>query len=365
MKFLTLKNLTIANFKMFVRDRMALFWTLFFPILIIGIFGALDFAGPGTSEIGLVYDEGTEEVAQNLKKQFENFGDYEFYSGSLEEELELMENDDRIMVVEFETPESPDGKIDIKTYLSPSEESQSLGNIITNTIEKNLTQETLAQQQISLPFEIETETVNVNDLRYIDFIVPGVIAMSVMQGALFGVIGTIVVHREKGVLRRLFATPLNQSTYLISNIITRMVVSLVQIAILLALSYVIFDIRIVGNIGLVFGLSALGSLVFLAMGFLVSGFAKTEESARAMIMPIQMLFMFTGGVYFQRDVLPKWLFDATSISPLTYLSDALKEIMTQGYDLGDRSIQIASGALLVWLVGLVIVAVKTFRWDSK
>jgi ABC-2 type transport system permease protein len=355
-----LKDLTIANIKIFFRDKGALFWSLFFPFLIIGIFGVLDFGGGGTGTIGLVYDENTEMYAEAIKKAFEEDDGFKIQTGNLNEELTELKNDSRVAVFEFKTDK--DQKVKVKSYIG--KENENIGSTVTLILEKMLSDISLKQQNIELPFEVKSELINTNELRNIDFIVPGVIAMSIMQGSLFGVVGSIVDNREKGVLKRLFATPLPKEIFLISTLITRTIIALLQIAILLGFSYIVFRIKIVGSIPLVFLISILGSLVFLALAILISGLAKTSETARTMIAPIQMIFMFTGGVYFPRESLPQWLFDLTKPLPFTYLADALRGVMVKGYDFGNTDISQAAVALGAWLIGLTLIAVKTFKWNG-
>ncbi len=360
-KLKMLLALTIANIKMFFRDKGALFWSLFFPFLIIGIFGVLDFGGGAQGTIGLVYDEETEIYTEQLKKAFEEKDSYKISTGELDQELEELENDSRIAIFKFET--GKDKKVNITTYIG--KENEDTGSIIALIAEKILSDVSMQMQHIELPFTMEQEIINTNNLRNIDFIVPGVIAMSIMQGSLFGVIGAIVESREKGILKRLFATPLPKDVFLISNIITRTIISLMQIAILLGFSYLVFQVKIVGSLYLVFFTALLGSLVFLALGILISGLAKTTETARAMITPVQMIFMFTGGVYFPREILPKWLFDITQPLPFTHLADVLRNVMAKGYGLGTQSIQNSALILLGWLVGLVVLAINTFKWNGE
>jgi ABC-2 type transport system permease protein len=359
----TLVKLTIANIKMYFRDKGALFFTLFFPFIIIAIFGVLDFAKFSTSKIGLVYNEDTQEYAQAVKGALENIGDYyKIEEGSLEDEKQRLEEDDRVLILEFGT-NSETRQVNVKAYMNKGNEQTAQAVFLI--IQKVLSDFELKIQQTQPIFNVESEVINVHNLRNIDYMVPGVVAMSLMQGGMFGVIGTIVSFREKGILKRLFATPLQKSTFLVSQILSRLVVSIFQVVILLITSYLIFHIKIVGSLWLVALMSILGSVTFLSLGFFVSGIAKTSESARAIIMPIQMVLMFTSGTYFSRDVLPKWLYDITAYSPLTYLSDLLRDIMTRGYSLKDNDIRIWTLGLLVWLVLFVILAVRSFRWEKK
>ncbi|MBN2015520.1 ABC transporter permease [Candidatus Dojkabacteria bacterium] len=359
----TLLKLTTANIKMYFRDKSALFFTLFFPFIVIAIFGVLDFAKFSTSKIGIVYDESTKQYADGVKEALSNIGDqYKIEEGSLEDEKQALTDDDRLLVLEF-TPNGEDRKVNVKAYLNKGNEQAAQATFLV--VQKILADFELSILQVQPMFNIDSEVINVFELRNIDYMVPGVVAMSLMQGGLFGVIGTIVDYREKGILKRLFATPLSKSNFLISQILSRLVVSIIQVLILLVTSYVIFKIKIVGSLVLVAFLAILGSLTFLSLGFAISGIAKTSESARAIIMPVQMILMFTSGVYFSREVLPTWLYDITAYTPLTYLSDGLRDVMTRGYGLLDDTVKTATIGISVWLIIFIILAIRSFKWEKK
>lgn len=358
----TLFRLTLANIKMAVRDKGMIFWSLFFPFIIIAIFGVLDFAKFSTSKIGFVYDESTKQYAKQIEEVLGEIGDYyKIEEGRLEEEKQALMDDNRIVVLEF-TKNDETQQVDVNAYLSKANEQAA--QTVFLVVQKVLADFELQLQQTQPIFAVETETVNVHELRNIDYMVPGVIAMALMQGGIFGVVGTIVNYREKGILKRLFATPLSKANFLLAQIFSRLTISVAQVIILMVTAYLVFQIKIVGSLILVAAFSIVGGLVFLSLGFIVSGIAKTSESARAIVMPIQMVMMFTSGVYFSRDVLPDWLFDITAYTPLTYLADALRDVMTRGLSLTDSVIQTAAMGLLFWLVGFVLFAVKSFKWEK-
>lgn len=357
----SLRSLTWANIKMFARDKGALFWSLFFPVIIISIFGVLDFANGGKTNIGMVYDETTKQVAEPIKDSYESNDGFTVTTGDLKTELNELENDKRTLVIEFKVnPETH--KTEIISYLNKVKEQSA--NFLFLATENSLNKMALGMSKIDSPFVIESKTINVHELRNIDYMVPGVIALAIMQGGLFGVVGTIVNYRERGILKRLFATPLSKGDFIVSLILSRLVLTMIQVILLLLFAFLIFQIKIVGALWLVALLSILGGLVFLAMGFLFSGLAKSTETARALTAPIQMILMFTGGVYFDREFLPKWLFDITAYSPLTYLSDALRDVMVRGSVITDSTIKTASVGLFVALLVLIGIAIKTFKWEK-
>lgn len=363
MNIKTLTKLTIVNIKMFFRDKGALFWSLFFPFVIIGIFGILDFAKFSTSKIGFVYDDKTKEYATTVKGVLEGIGDYyKIEEGNLEDEKQALIDDDRVIVLEFiQNPQEK--KMDVKAYLNEA-------NIQSAQTVFLMVQKVLADFELQIMhsepfFNVSSETINVFNLRQIDFMVPGVVAMALMQGGIFGVVGTIVNYREKGILKRLFATPLGKGEFLLAQIFARLVIAILQVIILLVTSYSVFQIKIVGSLILVAALAILGSLTFLTLGFVVSGIAKTSESARAIVMPIQMIMMFTSGVYFPREVLPDWLYKITNYAPLTYLADALRYVMTRGFSLENSEIQTATLGLCAWLVLFIVIALRSFKWEKN
>jgi ABC-2 type transport system permease protein len=357
-----LLQLTWANIKMYFRDRGALFWTLFFPFIVIFIFGILDFAKFSTSSIGIVYTPETKDYALAVKDVITQIGDfYKVYEGDSESEMKALENNDRVIVLEF-TPDKSSSKVNVMAYLNKANEQS--GQSIFLMVQKVLADFELKMTQTPSIFSVKSEVVNVFNLRNIDFLVPGVIAMALMQGGIFGVVGTIVSYREKGILKRLFATPLSKGNFLVAQISARLLFSILQVAILLTTSYLVFHIRIVGNLFLVALLSIIGSLVFLSLGFVISGISKTQQAAEAMTMPVMMILMFTSGVYFSRDVLPNWLFKITAYTPLTYLADALRDVMTRGYSFTDSTVRTASIGVVVWLILMVLLAIKSFKWEK-
>jgi len=357
-----LMKLTISVIKMHFRDKGAVIWTLLFPFIIILIFGLLDFNNAESAKIGFVYNEKSKEYVTSIKEVLSQIGNrYKFEEGNLDEEKKALAEDDRLLVMDISVNE--ENKVNIKAYLNKSNELSAQSTLLI--IQKTLSDFELQLNRIEPLFNVESEVVNVNELRNIDYLVPGVVAMSLMQSGLFGVVGTIVTYREKGILKRLFATPLPKSTFLISQILSRLLISILQVIILLVSSYIVFKINIVGSLFLVALTATLGSITFLALGFTVSGIAKTTESARAIMMPINMLMMFTSGVYFSRDVLPNWLYDITQFTPLTYLSDGLRDVMTKGYNLTDITVRTAIIGLSVWLVVFIIISIKTFKWEKN
>jgi len=209
-------------------------------------------------------------------------------------------------------------------------------------------------------FALETKNVDSHNLRYIDFLVPGIIALSVMQLAIFSLGFTIVNYKEKGVMKRLFATPLKPIYFIISQVTTRLLVTVVQISILILVAVLLFNVKIIGSIPMIFVFVILGSILFLGFGFALAGFAKTQDAIAALANVFVLPQMFLGGVFFPLESMPEWLQKVAVRLPLNYLSDAIRQIAIQAGSWGD--VQKDFIGLLIWIVISFLAAIYLFRW---
>ena len=208
---------------------------------------------------------------------------------------------------------------------------------------------------------LQSEAVEARNLGYIDFLMPGVIGMAIMQLGLFSVAFSFVTMKREGVLRRLLATPLNPNTLLIAQVITRLIVVVLQTMILAAVAVLLFGAEFAGNFFAVLLAAGLGGAVFLALGFAVSGWARTEQQAAPLANIVSLPMMFLSGVFFSREVLPQILQRITDFLPLTYLVEAIRGITVQGDTIWMQWPNLLG--LAVWLVVAFVIANRTFRWE--
>ena len=167
-------------------------------------------------------------------------------------------------------------EIKVLTNVSQVQQAQTAMSILNQILD----QTTFAVAQVPRLFELKTEAVNARNVRYIDFLLPGIVAMAVMQMSVFSVAFVFVDYKERGILKRLIATPMKPIQFLTANVITRLLVALVQSAILVALGVLLFDVEIHGSLAVVFLLTVLGGVMFLGMGFTISGMAKLRMRFR-------------------------------------------------------------------------------------
>jgi len=136
---------------------------------------------------------------------------------------------------------------------------------------------------------------------------------------------------------------------------------MVQVLVLTAVATTLLGVHIAGSVGTVILLSLVGGLAFLTIGFAVSGFSSTVESASAIGNVITMPMMFLSGVYFPLSGAPAWLKPIIAVLPLTYLANGLRDVMEKGAAMNTLGLDFA--ALAVTTAIALAVASRTFRWE--
>jgi len=170
-----------------------------------------------------------------------------------------------------------------------------------------------------------------------------------------------VSSREKRILKRLHATPAGAAYILMGRIVPALLISLVQTGLLLALAVFAFGVEIVGNIGILVVAAVFGAIVFISLGFLVSSVSKSVDSAENLTGLVTFPMFFLGGVFIPIDRLPEAVQILAYMMPLTYFSDAIREVMVRGAGFADIALDL--GVLAVFAAVVFALAVKLFRWE--
>jgi len=199
------------------------------------------------------------------------------------------------------------------------------------------------------------------DIAYIDFLVPAVLAMTVMMSCMMGMGQSIAGERETGELARLFMTPTSVSTVIGGKIFSKLIIETVRALILLAAAMILFGITINGSLLLTIGVLVLGALTFVGFGIMVSATTQTQEDYTQIVMPFTMPMMFISGVFYPIETMP-WIFQKIAyLMPLTYLNNAMRGVMLKGFGIGDIWIDIL--VLLGFLIIFFGLGVMRFNRD--
>ncbi len=356
--------LFVASVLMFVRNRAAVFFSLFLPLIIMLIFGVLNFEGTTTIQLGLV-DEAHNQASAKLIDGLAAFEYIEPTTGSREDQLAELADGNRDFVLVI--PDGFDPKLGQVTglvaYASTADPAQA-------QVGQGLLQQAVGTALFAPAGTppgggfgtppVSFESVQSRDLGYIDFLVPGIVGMTVMQLGLFGVAFGFVHLKRTGALRRLFATPTSPAYFLGAQVASRLIICVAQVTILFGIG-IWFGLQMFGDYFTLAAIVLLAAIIFLAVGFAIAGWAKNEDQAAPVANLISLPMMFLSGVFFPRDAMPDFLANVTQFMPLTYVNQALRAVVNEGAGLASLGPELLG--MGIWAVITFVLAVRLFRWE--
>jgi ABC-2 type transport system permease protein len=206
----------------------------------------------------------------------------------------------------------------------------------------------------------EIKPLTVTGTRYIDFLVPGLITMGVMMSSMWGISYGIIEKRSKKLLRRLVATPMKKSHFLIALITVRVAMNFVEAIVLLLFALITFNITIQGSISAMVLLFIAGNIAFAGIAVFVSSHTSNTEVGNGLINAVVMPMMILSGIFFSYHNFPDWSVKVIQVLPLTMLTDGIRSIFNEGAGYNDVAIPI----LILSATGIIFFSagLKIFKW---
>ncbi|RJQ31734.1 MAG: ABC-2 transporter permease [Actinobacteria bacterium] len=406
----TFLKLIKTNFKMTFRNKQAIAWTFVMPVILMILFG-LAFGKERTISMKVaVIDNAKSTFSKEFVKGLKKIDVFRVSEGKKATEIKALKNGDRLAVIVLPGDFGNNAQAYIKASIgkakaasltrhpersavpagrqegsrdslaSPQNDLQSepkvgaseiqvyydeanrtmaqTAKMIMNQLVSSMNQKVAKSPKL---FKVKEKNISAKKLSTIDFYVAGIIAMFTMQGGVMQVIMILVGYREQGILRRLKATPMSTTQYLGSQILVRILIALLQLALLLGIAIVAFGAQVAGSIWLLTALVIEGSLVFIALGFTLASFARTNQTAMALAQLITLPMMFLAGVFFPTDTFPQLVQPLIKAIPLNYLADGLRLVMMRGS--GFSAISYDMFILAIFGTVFFLVSVKAFRWE--
>lgn len=336
-----------ANLRMLVRDRGALFLSLVLPILFMVIFGLI-FGSAGDQKLDVAL-AGRGPLASALA-QTPALNVHELSPAAARQKVVDGRYQGAVVVSGAQAT----------LYYSNTYAAQAA--MLRGVVQGVADAVNLAAASRPHVVELRARSVDSSALRYIDFLVPGLLAMALSQSAVFGVAGTLVSWRERGIFRRLKVTPLPLAEFGLVRLVTHLVVALAQAAVLLVVGRLFFGVHLGIDVAALVPLVAAGALCFIAIGFLVGALARTQEAASIAANVITLPMVFLAGVFFSLDTAPGWLRETARFLPLTYLADGLRDVAIRGHSIGQT---LPDLAVLVGVgLAVALASVRVFRWET-
>jgi len=197
-------------------------------------------------------------------------------------------------------------------------------------------------------------------IRYIDFLIPGIICMNLMMSVIWGISYNIIEKRSKKLMRRMVATPMRKWEYLFSHFISRFIIGVLELIVMLIFSFIYFDIEITGSITSFILLFTSGFFCFAGIAVVVSSRTSNTYIANGLINAVVMPMMLLSGIYFSYHNFPELAINFIKILPLTIFADQARAIFIEGAGFVD-SIQ---SILILFTTGTIFffIGLKIFKW---
>src|ERR1700722_14937536 len=196
--------------------------------------------------------------------------------------------------------------------------------------------------------------------RYIDFLIPGLLGMNLMNSGMWGIGYALVDMRQRKLLKRFVGTPMRRGDFLLALMSSRLVLMVIEIGLLLTLGVLVFHMKVLGSVFAILLVGAVGALAFGGIGLLTASRAQKIESVSGLMNLVMMPMWIFSGVFFSYERFPAVLQPLIRALPLTALNDALRATILQGAPLAAQAGHLA--VLVAWMAISFLLALSWFRW---
>ncbi len=349
MSFKRIWSMIVARNREFFRDKAAFGWNFLFPFLLIAGF-AIIFGGQerNTYKVGVFpCDEiGRGRQSECVPEYFKNIEYIQYIKfKTFDQGLNRLKHHKIDLLLDSRAAPYPYWVSDT----SPN------GYIVERMIR--------AGDERSNPIRLDRQKdVAARQIRYIDWLFPGILGMNIMFSALYGVGFVVVRYRKNGVLKRLKATPLSAFEYLSAQMISRLSLLIFTLTILWVGCDMVFDFNVEGAYFDLFIIFLVGCLSLTAMGLVVASRGTSEEFTNGVLNFITWPMMFLSEVWFSIEGAPGWVHWIAKLFPLTHLLAGVRKIMNDGAGLMDVSGELAT--LTVMTLVFLAVGASLFSWNK-
>ena len=343
MKLNPLAELTLARFREFLREPEAIFWVFAFPVVMTCALG-IAFRSRGSEPViaGVVEQAGADQVVSAL----EHNGRFTVRRiAPAEADQALRDGRAPVLIVPGTPP----------TYRF--DEARAESQVARLAVDAAL-QRGAGRKDAFAPVE---QPIDIVGSRYIDWLVPGLLGMNIMGTGMWSVGFAIVTARSKKLLKRLIATPMKKTDYLLAIVFSRLATLSLEVIIIVSFAWIVFGVAVHGHIWALALISLLGAVAFGGFGLLVASRARTIEAVSGLMNLTMVPMWVLSGVFFASSNFPDAMQPFIRVLPLTALNDALRGVMNEGLSLAALMPQIVT--LSLWGAISFVLSLKLFRWQ--
>jgi ABC-2 type transport system permease protein len=352
-------QLTLMRWRIFAREPSAVFWTYGFPVVLALALGvAFRNRPPEPVEVAVESSPGCElwrqALSTNSQVHVRSLGPQQARQALRSGKVAVVVGKPEAAVASTSaTTQANTQPLRFYLYDPTRPESRMARAIVDDALQQ-------ADGRAD-PTPVRDELITEPGSRYIDFLIPGLLGFNLMSSGLWGIGFVIVEMRVRKLIKRMMATPMSRTHFLLSFVLVRAIFLLGELPILLCFAHWVFAVPIRGSIPLIVGLSALGSLMFAGMGLLLGSRAQNTHTVAGLVNMVILPMMVTSGVFFSAARFPEVLQPIIRLLPLTALIEAIRTVMLDGVGLAAVAAQI--GIMLAWGLISFVLALRIFRWQ--
>jgi len=349
------RSLSLAMFRGFVRDRVALVFSILIPVLFLLLFGSI-YKDSGTPRISVIEIGRVSLLDQASASSHGQLGKLMTITrkGSLATALQDVRagTDDAAV-------QQQGGTLVVHYSIA----DQVTAGVVQAVFASLVQQANQGASGRAPAFQLTTAQVEDKSLKAIQYIAPGLLGWAIASGAAFGAAITLVTWRQDKLLRRLRLAPVSTASVVMARIGVSLAVAMVQLAVFLVIATrPYFGLKLTASWWMAIPVVATGTLAFMSIGLLTGAVAKTQQAATAIANLIILPMAFLGGAFIPLDYAPAWIRDVSYAMPLRYLVTGMQDVMARGE--GPASALPAIGIMLGLTAVLTLIAVRVFRWDD-
>ncbi len=363
----------VASFKMFYRSKATVFWTIAFPSILILLFGAIfsttdskyslyvqnrDVADGNVTLVSKIFVEalnGTDAFNLHTLGSSINATEYAI-DKKLSYVIVIPEGFERDVFIANFSGGATNATIEFIYDQSQTSFPVVLG--IVNSVINVMNQ--MLSNGINYVI-LQSETIAPKRFSFINFFLPGMIAMSAMTTSIFTTVEISSRYRETGIFRKLAVTPIRRIEWILSRTVYLVVISFIGMAVILGIGIVLFGVKVIPD-PLSIILVAMTSMLFSGIGMILSRFVKDPETAGAAANAITFSMMFLSGTFFPLEQMPEFLRVIATVLPLTYVNNGLRDSMIMGEP------QLAvTNAIVVAVLGIICLVLGAWvtKWQEE
>jgi len=355
------------NTKRFFRDKLALFFSIGFPLIFLFVFGSLNSGNTNVSFKVALINQSDSSFAKDFVKNVESSEIVKINKeittlDAAKEKMDRSELDAAIVLpnnfgATVAGNNYPSGQAEIVYTQNNQQSAQALSSVLDAQF-KAINAKFVKNE---VPFSVVSKQLNEKSLSAFDYSFAGLLGFAIIGMGIFGPVNVFPELKKMGILRRLSTTPLKVWQYFLSTMIGQAIIGFISLTAMFLVAFLVFHLKVVGNWFELTPFLMFSIIMILGIGLALGGWAKNERQVAPLANIIVFPMMFLSGTFFPRFLMPEWLQNISAFLPLTPVIDGIRLIANEGKHFIDILPQI--GLVGLWFIVIYLIAFRVFRWE--